>query len=139
MSGDSTIGEGFEPHFRKSKFTDPWEPLYSKVERDQVRLGVVLSEAHCNSRSLVHGAFLTAIGDNALGLSIGFQLKSMGREASGLVTVSLSIDFLGKAQIGEWVYTDTSVHRITGSMGFATTLIQSNQQPVARVSASFRV
>ena len=22
--------EGFEPHFRKSPLTDPWEPLYSQ-------------------------------------------------------------------------------------------------------------
>ena len=24
------IPAGFEPHFRKSPFTDPWEPLYSR-------------------------------------------------------------------------------------------------------------
>jgi hypothetical protein len=25
------IPEGFEPHFRKSPFTDPWEPLYPRA------------------------------------------------------------------------------------------------------------
>jgi hypothetical protein len=24
------IPEGFEPHYRQSPLTDPWEPLYSK-------------------------------------------------------------------------------------------------------------
>ena len=27
---DTDIPAGFEPHFRKSPLTDPWEPLYSK-------------------------------------------------------------------------------------------------------------
>jgi hypothetical protein len=29
-SAITDIPDGFEPHFRKSPLTDPWEPLYSK-------------------------------------------------------------------------------------------------------------
>ena len=43
-----TIPDGYHAHFRKSRFTDPWEPLFSKVEARQVSIGLVLSEAHCN-------------------------------------------------------------------------------------------
>ena len=27
---DTDIPDGFEPHFRKSPLTDPWEPLYRR-------------------------------------------------------------------------------------------------------------
>ena len=34
------IPAGFEPHFRKSPFTDPWEPLYSKAENGAILLAL---------------------------------------------------------------------------------------------------
>ncbi|HME08975.1 MAG TPA: hypothetical protein VKG25_18090 [Bryobacteraceae bacterium] len=50
----ASIPEGFEPHFRKSPLTDPWEPLYSKREPEAVLLGFVAGEQHTNSRGFVH-------------------------------------------------------------------------------------
>ena len=44
------IPEGFEPHFRKSPLTDPWEPLYSKRTDDAVILGLRLAKPHTNAR-----------------------------------------------------------------------------------------
>lgn len=131
--------EGFEPHFRKSNFTAPWEPLYSKIEDSQIRLGVELREAHCNSRALVHGAFLTALADNAIGLSLGLELEKQDRAASGLVTVNLSIDYVGMATVGQWISTDTDVIKIGGSMGFATSIISNSDGPIARVNATFKI
>jgi len=131
--------EGFEPHFRKSNFTAPWEPLYSKIEDSQIRLGVELREAHCNSRSLVHGAFLTALADNAIGLSLGLELEKQDRVASGLVTVNLSIDYVGMATVGQWISTDTEVIKIGGSMGFAASIISNSDGPIARVNATFKI
>lgn len=133
------IPEGFKPHFRKSKFTDPWEPLYSRVESRQVQIGVVLGEAHCNSRGLVHGAFLTAIADNAMGLSIGQSLKDDDSQLNGLVTANLSIDFVGKASIGEWVQTDIEVIKTGKTLCIANCLIANKLRPVARANATFQV
>ena len=36
--------DGFEPHYRKSPLTDPWEPLYSKVDDKSVVLGFFAAE-----------------------------------------------------------------------------------------------
>ena len=49
----SSIGipEGFEPHFRKSPFTDPWEPLYSKRTDKAVIIGLRLAKPHTNARA----------------------------------------------------------------------------------------
>lgn len=139
INGTMTIPPGFEPHFRKSKFTDPWEPLYSKIEESQVRIGVVLSEPHCNSRGLVHGAFLAAIADNAIGLSIGQTLRSKGHSANGLVTSSLAVDYLGKASIGEWIQTDIDVIKTGKTLCIANCLVTNLHGPIARANATFQV
>jgi hypothetical protein len=46
------IPAGFEPHFRKSPFTDPWEPLYSKKTEKSVSMGLRLAKPHTNARGL---------------------------------------------------------------------------------------
>ena len=130
---------GFEPHFRKSKFTDPWEPLYSKVESDQIRLGTLLTDAHCNSRGLVHGAFLAAIADNALGLSCAQVLQANGFEFGGLVTSNLSIDYVGMAKVGDWIGTDIEVIKTGKTLCIANCIIRSIKGPIARANATFQI
>src|ERR1700741_2652160 len=79
------IPEGFEPHFRKSPLTDPWEPIYSRKTPNAVILGLRLAKPHTNSRGLIHGGLIAALADNAMGLSCGLTLDGGAR----LVTVSL--------------------------------------------------
>ena len=70
MTTDTTdIPAGFEPHFRKSPFTDPWEPLYSKKTDKAVVIGLRLAKAHTNGRGLIHGGLIASLADNAMGYS----------------------------------------------------------------------
>jgi len=133
------VPPGFEPHFRKSQFTDPWEPLYSSIETDQIRLGVILSEAHCNSRGLVHGAFLAAIADNVIGLCCGHVLREKGFEFNALVTTNLSIDYLGMAKIGQWISSDTQVVKTGKTLCVASCIISTSKGAIARANATFQV
>ena len=86
--------EGFEPHFRQSPVTNPWEPLFSRRIDGTVQIGLWLREVHCNSRGLLHGGVIAALADNAMGLSCGSSLPSV----QGLVTVSLTVDYVGSCQ-----------------------------------------
>lgn len=132
--------EGYAPHFRKSRFTDPWEPLYSRSSPREVSIGVYLSEAHCNSRGLVHGALIAALADNAMGLSCGAVLTAEGRaEISGLVTITLNTDYIGSAKVGQWLATDTGFVKTGGSICFAACLVHADGEPIARANASFKV
>ena len=60
---------GFTPHERKSPLTEPWEPLYSRLAGDRVILGLRAADPHTNSRGFVHGGLISALSDNAMGLS----------------------------------------------------------------------
>src|SRR6059036_922574 len=89
------IPEGFEPHFRKSPLTEPWEPLYSKRTDKAVIIGLRLAKPHTNGRGLIHGGLIAALADNAMGHSCAHQMRSTDLS---LVTIGLAVDFIGTAR-----------------------------------------
>lgn len=130
------IPEGFEPHFRKSPLTDPWEPIYSKRTADAVIVGLRLARPHTNSRGLIHGGLIAALADNAMGLSCGAKL---GGGRPRLVTVSLAVDFIGTAEIGQWLAVESEVIKTGGTLCFAQCRITANGAIIARANGTFRV
>jgi len=131
--------EGFEAHTRKSPLTDPWEPLYARRGEAKVVLGLVVGEPHTNSRGLLHGGLIAALADNAMGLSCGQAMVRAGLPSTGLVTVSLGVDYLGKARIGDWLAFDTEFVRTGRTLCFAGAQVTANGEPIARAHATFRV
>jgi len=129
------LPSGFAPHFRKSPLTDPWEPLYSRRTAKAVELGFWAAPAHANSRGFVHGGMLSALADNAMGLSCGEQLAG----GPSLLTVSLSVDFLGSARLGQWVEIRPTVNRAGATLCFAEALITADGASCAKAHATFRV
>ena len=133
--GSDRIPTGFEPHFRKSPFTDPWEPLYSKKTDKSVTMGVRLAKAHTNSRGLIHGGLIAALSDNAMGYSCA---QAMGWKAS-LVTISLAIDYVGTAGMGQWLAIECEVIKTGSTICFAQGLIKADDVVIARANGTFRV
>jgi acyl-coenzyme A thioesterase PaaI-like protein len=134
------IPEGYAPHSRKSPLTDPWEPLYSKVVDGALVLGVHIRQAHCNGRGFAHGGLISALADNAMGHSVvGAIRRREGNPSIAAVTVTLTLDFLGTGQIGQWLEVVPRVLRAGSSLGFADCLVLADGQPIARGSATFRV
>lgn len=141
MSDD--VPEGFSPHFKKSRVTDPWEPLYSRILPAAVQIGLRLREEHCNSRGFVHGGVIATLADNAMGLSY-WQVTKTSTEGNrelprGAVTVSLNVDYAATANIGQWLQIEPRVIRAGRSMGFVDALITADVTVIARASATFRV
>jgi len=132
---DSTVPEGFEPHFRKSPFTDPWEPLYSKRTDEAVIMGLRLAKPHTNARGLIHGGLIASLADNAMGYSCAHRMNW----ASSLVTIGLAVDFVGSAQIGQWLAVEPEVIRTGSTICFAQSLIKADDTIIARANGTFRV
>jgi uncharacterized protein (TIGR00369 family) len=126
---------GFAPHDRKSPLTAPWEPLYSRIAGERVILGVRAAAAHTNSRGFVHGGLISALADNAMGLSCARTLDLAG----GLVTVNLAVDFLGSAFPGQWLEFDTVFVKPGSTLCFAQAFVTADGKPCARASGVFRV
>ena len=135
MHETQSIPPGFERHYRQSPVTDPWEPIYSRKTDEAVILGLVAEAAHTNSRGFVHGGLISALADNAMGLSCSHRL---GGEAS-LVTVNLTLDFLGSAQVGQWLEFTTAFVKNGGTLSFAQAFVTADGQPCARANGVFKV
>jgi uncharacterized protein (TIGR00369 family) len=129
------IPSGFEPHFRKSPFTDPWEPLYSRRTDKAVIMGLRLAKPHTNARGLIHGGLIASLADNAMGYSCGQFIGG----ASSLVTIGLAVDFVGSAQLGQWLAVEPDVVRAGSTICFAQCLIKADDAVIARANATFRV
>jgi uncharacterized protein (TIGR00369 family) len=136
MSTASTdIPEGFERHFRQSPLTDPWEPLYSKRTDKAVIIGLRLAKPHTNARGMIHGGLIAALADSAMGHSCGHVL--MG--SSSLVTIGLAVDFVGTAQVGQWLAVEPDVIKTGGTICFAQSFIKADGVIIARANGTFRV
>jgi uncharacterized protein (TIGR00369 family) len=131
---------GFAPHFRKSRLTDPCEPLSSRVLADRVIVGLYVREPHTNSRGMLHGGLIAALADNAMGLSCVQVLTGEGRKpAGGLVTVSMATDFIGAAKLGQWVEVDTQYVKAGKTLCFAQSFVTADGEVIARADARFKV
>jgi len=131
----TAIPDGFEPHLRKSPLTDPWEPLYAKRTDKAVILGLRLAKPHTNGRGLIHGGLIAALADNAMGYSCAHVMGG----ASSLVTISLAVDFVGAAEVGQWLAVESEVIKTGRTICFAQSLIRANDAVIARANGTFRV
>lgn len=130
-----TAPAGFEPHFRRSPLTDPWEPLYSKRAERVVILGMYVGPAHVNARGIAHGGLISTLADNAMGLSCAIQFP----EPPALLTVNLNVDYLGVAKIGQWLAFETSFSKTGASLCFAQLFVTADAEVCAKASATFKV
>ena len=58
---------------------------------------------------------------------------------SSLVTISLAVDFIGTAQVGQWLAVETDVIKTGSTICFAQSLIKADDVVIARANATFRV
>src|ERR1700737_1541903 len=121
----TAIPAGFEPHFRKSPFTDPWEPLYSMRTDRAVIMGLRLAKPHTNARGLIHGGLIASLSDNAMGHSCG-QVARLGA-ASSLVTIGLAVDFVGSAQLGQWLAVEPDEITTGSTICFGQCLLKTHE------------
>jgi uncharacterized protein (TIGR00369 family) len=131
----TAIPEGFEPQSRRSPLTDPWEPIYSKLTPDALILGLRLATPHTNARGFVHGGLIAALTDKAMGHSCAHKMRG----AHSLVTVSMGIDFISSAQIGQWLTVETDVIKTGSTLCFAQCFVKADDLAIARANATFRV
>ena len=132
---DPVIPEGFEPQSRGSPLTDPWEPIYQRKTADAIILGLWLAKPHTNARGLIHGGLITALADNAM----GYSCAQVTNWTTSFVTISLSIDFVGSAGIGQWLAVESEVIKTGSTICFAQSLIKADDTVIARASGTFRV
>jgi acyl-coenzyme A thioesterase PaaI-like protein len=137
----TSIPPDFAPHFRSSPVTAAWEPLYSRKNERSIDIGLLIAAAHCNSRGFLHGGVVATLADNAMGLSLRQARRASSALADvggGLLTVTLSVDFMASGQLGQWLQITPRVLRETRGTCFVDALVMADDRLIARASAVFR-
>ena len=130
----NAIPEGFQPFAYSSAFLDAVGPLYQGATTDgTLILGLRIEPRHCNRRGFAHGGLLVTLADLVLGYSLG----SAGGQR-GLLTVNLTADFAGAAQIGQWVEARADIQKATGSLAFANCYVSADGKRIVRASGIFK-
>ena len=130
---------GFVESTRPSPLLDPWRPLYVAELDDRILMGVLVREAHCNSRGSVHGGFYAALVDQAAGHSTSTCILARGWPLKSLLTTSLTVDYLGPARIGQWLEFDTHFAEGGRSLWHTEVDITADGVTVGRGRATFKV
>ncbi|WP_298193504.1 PaaI family thioesterase [Novosphingobium sp.] len=134
MPESDAVPPGYEPHFRKSPVTNPWEPLFFRQDGSAFCLALRIASAHCNARGLLHGGVISALADNAMGLACVMQV-----ERSSALTVSLSIDFLAVGRLGQWLEVRAVPTKLGRTLAFADARIEADREMIAKAAATFRI
>lgn len=129
------IPAGFAPIFRTSPFLETIGPLYSTGSGTKLVVGLCVQEKHTNARGTLHGGVLASIADIAL----GYGLATSTDPPTSMVTTSLSVDFAGSAQTGDWVETSLDIQKIGARMAFANVYFTLRGERIARASGVFLV
>ena len=131
----SELPEGFVPISRTSPFTDLIGPIYQKTDQSGLIIGLVAEEKHCNARGMVHGGVLGTLADIAMGYSAAFSTQPPTR----IVTTSQTVDYVGRAEKGDWIEVHTDVQKVGRSIAFANCYFHVDSRRIARASAVFSV
>jgi acyl-coenzyme A thioesterase 13 len=129
------IPAGFIPLPRSSPLLDLLGPIYCRGSGLQLVIGLRADGRHANGRGTVHGGVLATLADVAMGYAMAFA----SQPPLALITASMTLDYLGAVQVGDWLEVQLEHSKRGRQMAFANAYLQVGERVVARASAVFAV
>ena len=118
-----------------TRFNAQLGPFLLRLEGELARVRMTPEHRHSNLSNAVHGGVLLAFVDMALfAASRGFGLI----EAGTAVTLDLSTQFLGRAEIGEPIEAQVELLRETGRLLFLRGLIVQGEAKILAFAGTIR-
>lgn len=125
------VPEGFVPFDNQGPFLEHIGPIHVGEDTDSLVLGLRAEKRHANHRGTVQGGLLSTFADFALGRAIEFDADD-GKDRA---TVSLTVDFLKPAQVGDWIESRTRVDRVGSTLSFADCSLTVDGREIVRARA----
>lgn len=128
----STVPDGYMEIDLGGGFQDAFGPIFA--DRLGGRMGFRIQEWHCNPVGTLHGGALATFADSLV------AMVKTGAEpgAQHTPTITLSIDFMAPALVGEWVEAKVTLLRATRSMLFVQGVLTADGGIFARSNAIYR-
>lgn len=130
----SAVPQGYEPIDFGIPFLQLAGPFYHKVGAPVLHLALRVEHKHCNSLDTVHGGLLATLADVASVRAL-VQQRNNGQRA---FTISLNMDYVGQAVIGDWIEAHVTIKKASGGVTFAVCEIKVADKLIALSSGSFK-
>jgi uncharacterized protein (TIGR00369 family) len=112
-------------------------PLYLLHQGELVQLGFRVEPRHCNPMGMCHGGMLATFADMLLPLVAHRTALELAHRF--LPTVSLQLDYMAPAALGDWVQGQAQVLKVTRAMAFVQGTVTSNGVMAMRCSGVFKI
>ena len=122
--------EGFEPITDEGAFVQHIGPV---LGRDGV-VGLQIDERHTNSFGKAQGGVLATLVDFANAHNVR---RESDEQNPSVATVSLTVDYLGTADEGDWVEAHVTVERLGGTLAFVDCSVKRDEKEIVRGRAVF--
>ena len=134
----SSVPEGFDDCDLIEGFLIHVGPLYTKPAMAQAHGGpfVLAFRAqahHANRYGVVHGGMLATLADTA----IGANLARTGAAVDTTLTLSLTLDYIASAVVGDWIEAHVELSKDRGRVRFGQCDVRCGTRSLVRASAVF--
>lgn len=129
------VPAGFEVMPEGLGFTNHVGPVYWGERGDQFVLGFRVLDKHSNPAQICHGGMLMTVMDMGLGIGIANFIDKAGFSP----TMSLSVDFLAPARVGDWIESRAHFAHATRSRCTVHGVMIGPDGPVLRANGTFKM
>ncbi|MFP1644701.1 PaaI family thioesterase [Pontitalea aquivivens] len=111
-------------------------PFYvCEAEGDRpARLGFRVQQHHLNGAGVCHGGILSLFADLQ-----GYMLPQIERTSGSAPTITISVDFLAPAKLGDWVEGTPECVKATRKMIFFQSVLRVGEDAVARCNGIYKL
>ena len=128
--------EGFAPFNPGPGFGALFGPMAYASDPARPRLGFRVAPRHLNLFGRCHGGALAMLADYQLA---PLRISGVVERGGFAPTLSLQVEYLNGAHLGDWVEAECALHRASGRYLFTQALMTNSQGPVARSTAIYAV
>jgi uncharacterized protein (TIGR00369 family) len=125
------VPAGFVPYENQGPFLEHVGPIHVREDGEELVFGLRTEDRHANHRGTVQGGLLSTFADFALGRAIEADAEDERERA----TVSLTVDYLKPARIGDWIESRARVDRVGGTLAFADCSLTVGNREIVRARA----
>lgn len=130
----AAVPAGFEPLDAGGPYFRALGPLFARrLDGGLRRVALRVGPTHMNMQGVAHGGMLSTLADGALGLNIALARGVRGPQA----TVSMTMDFLSAARLGDWLEAEVTISRLGRTLAYASCHLSVGDRAVLRSSAVF--
>lgn len=130
------IPAGFAPAGFTPGFLDHGGPYYLGPALDGFRvIGLKICPHHINYRQAAHGGVISTFADVALSHAV----YDAERPRLAPSTVTLTVNYLSAAKLGDWLETRARIDRLGGRTAYASGGIWRGEEQLATMSGVFAV